>query len=301
MNEGYPYWPKYERKRETRREAAAASGTMRAVEGVRMEKRGEGKEREFNLGAPQTALAGSVGLEMPSSHSLPPPPAHRCTARSSDQAMAWTGRPDGMGAVESSGELGNPTIRRRLRVDWTRSVTSSKLLTADCLRICPAQSALSRPPPGPRKRGSVEPAPSMLPRYSASAWPRPDRQPAAQHPLANGFRILAQCLAAQTWAAPETQNDCWRLDSEFNRLDGQERVGASVYSPSSRQPGDALAARYSIFRQQDVPRTALHSAGRPMHLLALHEVILLLPTALLLVWPRLTSCGPPRPTTVPCE
>jgi hypothetical protein len=133
----------------------------------------------------------------------------------------------------------------------------------------PAQSALSRPPSspsqGPRKRGRVEPAPSMLSRYSASAWPRPDRRQAGQHPLANGFRILAQCLAAQTWAAPETQNRCRRLDSEFNRLDGQK--SAWVPQLPARSPTQEMDLLHVTlyFESKTSRTTALHSAGRRMH------------------------------------
>jgi hypothetical protein len=43
-NEGYPYWPNYEKKRETRREAAT-SGWGQSM-WVKIEKRREGKERE---------------------------------------------------------------------------------------------------------------------------------------------------------------------------------------------------------------------------------------------------------------
>jgi hypothetical protein len=110
----------------------------------------------------------------------------------------------------------------------------------------------------------------MLSRYSASAWPWPDRRQAGQHPLANGFGILAQFLTAQTWAAPETQNHWRRLDSELNHLDGRKRVGASVTSrllPAWTQDSgdDGLAARYSIFRDTDAPKTACTQPASPFY------------------------------------
>jgi hypothetical protein len=51
MNEGYPYWPNYERKRERERERdKKGGGDVGDDEGsrmwVRIEKRREGKERE---------------------------------------------------------------------------------------------------------------------------------------------------------------------------------------------------------------------------------------------------------------
>jgi len=164
----------------------------------------------------------------------------------------------------------------------------------------PAQSALSRPPSspsqGPRKRGRVEPAPSMLSRYSASAWPRPDRRQAGQHPLANGFRILAQCLAAQTWAAPETQNRCRRLDSEFNRLDGQKSAWVPQFPARSPTQEMGLLHVTLYFESKTSRTTALHSAGRPMHFTRVARGHPFAGSCSVL--PRLTSCGPPRAITV---